>query len=278
MRKHLALLRAAALMGFVLFAAVASPPPSAAAEPPTVTKGVLTAAFRTDDKPVSFIQNGEPTGFAVEFEKAIAAQIGLKATFVATNFASMLPAVKNHRYDTAAFGVLVTPAREKMVAFTKPIGYGQARLVTLKKAPIASEQGAGGKVIAITQGSALIPLLNRIAPSVQVKEFPNIASSLNALLAGQVDGLFTGLATSARLVKQDARLTESQTVTTGVAAYPVAKSNPELLAALNGAITKLIEDGTFTRLFVKWNPPSVHIPDEMYKDYPGMPHPKPAKD
>ena len=278
MIKHFSLLRAAALTGSVLFAAFATPPALAAATPPTVTKGVLTVAYRTDDKPVSFIENGKATGFAVEFERAIAAQLHLKVTFVATNFASMLPAVKNHRYDTAAFGVLVTPARQKMVDFTKPIGYGQARLVTLKKAPIAKVQEAAGKVIAITQGSALIPLLNRIAPSVQVKEFPNIASSRNALLAGQVDGLFTGLATSARLVKNDAQLTESQTVTTGVAAYPVAKSNPQLLAALNTAMTKLIDDGTFTRLFVQWNPPSVHIPEELYKAYPDMPHPKPAKD
>jgi len=33
----------------------------------------------------------------------------------------------------------------------------------------------------------------------------------------------------------------------------------------------MIEDGTYTRLFYKWNPADVVIPDKMVADYPGMP-------
>ena len=64
-----------------------------------------------------------------------------------------------------------------------------------KNAPIATVESAAGKTVAVTTGSALIPLLQKIAPQVSIKEFPNIASSTNALIAGQVDGLFTGNAT-----------------------------------------------------------------------------------
>ena len=252
-------------------------PALAAAPPPTITRGVLTVAYRTDDKPVSFIADGKPTGFLVEFEEAIAAKLGLKVRFVATSFASMLPGVRNHIYDTAAFATLVTPARQKAVAFTTPIGYGQARLVSRSGAAIGKVDGASGKTVAITQGSALIPLLRHIAPGVKVREFPNIAASLNALIAGQVNGLFTGLATANALVKKHPGLVASQTVTTGVAEYPVAKGNPKLLKAMDRAIGELMEDGTYTKLFVKWNPPAVRIPDQLYKDYPGMPHQPPAK-
>lgn len=277
MKFRTALMAVALLSVFSLSRPLATPLARAAEQPLTVAKGLLTVAYRTDDKPVSFIQDGTPAGFLVQFEQAIAAKLGLKVKFVSTNFASMLPAVKNGIYDTAAFATLVTPGREKMVAFTRPIGYGQARLVTLATAPIDKVQNASGKVIAITQGSALIPLLYRIAPRVKVKEFPNVASSLNALLASQVDGLFTGLATADALVRKHAGLGASQLVTTGVAAFPVSSSNPQLLAAMNLAITTLMEDGTFTRLFVKWNPPAVRIPEELYKDYPGMPHQPPLK-
>jgi polar amino acid transport system substrate-binding protein len=34
-----------------------------------------------------------------------------------------------------------------------------------------------------------------------------------------------------------------------------------------------MQNGTYTRLFAKWNPPSVEIPDDLFKEYPGMPHP-----
>ncbi|MCW4117091.1 ABC transporter substrate-binding protein [Aurantimonas sp. MSK8Z-1] len=248
--------------------------PAAAADLKTVVSGQLTVAYRTDDKPVSFIENGKPTGYIVEFAQAIGKELGKEVEFVSTNFESMVPAVKNEQYDTAAFGVLVTPEREAMVDFTTPVGYGEARLVSRKEAPIDKVQAAGGKTVAVTRGSALIPLLNKIAPDVTVREFPNVAASLNALLAGQVDGLFTGLATADRLVQQQAELMASQAVTSGIAAFPVAKTNPELLKALDGAIDKLMKDGTYTRLWTKWNPPSVEIPEDMYAEYPGMPHPE----
>lgn len=269
-RRALAALAAALAFGALTSGAMA------AGAPGTINKGVLTVAYRTDDKPVSFIADGKPAGFLVEFMQAIAAQLHLGTSFVSTGFAAMLPAVKNGQYDTAAFATLVTPAREKMVDFTKPVGYEQARLVVPEKAPIARVEDAAGKTVGITQGSALIPLLERIAPGVKVREFPNIASSLNALIAGQVDGLFTGLATADRVAKQHPGLTTSQTVTSGVAAFPVAKGNPELRAALDAAITKLMNDGTFTSLFTRWNPPDVRIPAELYRDYPGMPRQKPA--
>ncbi|MCQ8782400.1 ABC transporter substrate-binding protein [Mangrovibrevibacter kandeliae] len=248
--------------------------PAAAADLKTVVSGQLTVAYRTDDKPVSFIENGKPTGYIVEFAQAIGKELGKEVEFVSTNFESMVPAVKNEQYDTAAFGVLVTPEREAMVDFTTPVGYGEARLVSRKEAPIDKVQAAGGKTVAVTRGSALIPLLNKIAPDVTVREFPNVAASLNALLAGQVDGLFTGLATADRLVQQQAELMASQAVTSGIAAFPVAKTNPELLKALDDAIDKLMKDGTYTRLWTKWNPPSVEIPEDMYAEYPGMPHPE----
>lgn len=260
--------------GAILLSAWILPTQARAADFKTVQPGHLTIAYRTDDKPVSFIADGKPAGLLVEFEDAIAQKLHMRVVFVATDFASMLPGVRNQRYDSAAFDVLVTPAREKVVDFTKTVGYGQARLVTRKAAPIATVEGAKGKVVAITRGSALIPKLRELAPGVSIREFPNIASSLNALVAGQVDGLFTGLSTAANLVAKHSELTASQEVTTGKAAFPIAKSNPALKLAYDKAITDLMNDGTYPRLFAKWNPPGATIPAELYKDYPDMPREK----
>ena len=250
--------------------------PAAVAGPPeTGTPGTLTVAYRTDDKPVSFLEDGKPAGFLVELMHSIAERMGLQVTYVSTTFAAMVPAVRNHQYDTAAFGVLVTPQREEVVNFTTPIGYGQAQLVSRKAAPLATLDGAAGKTVAVTTGSALIPLLQKTAPQVSIKQFPNIASSINALLSGQTDGLFTGNATAERVVAQHAELAASQTVESGINALPVAKDRPELLAAMNKALAAAMADGTYTRLFLKWNPPSVSIPERLFRDYPGMRRPPP---
>ncbi|WP_176086417.1 transporter substrate-binding domain-containing protein [Martelella sp. HB161492] len=237
-----------------------------------VVPGQLTVAYRTDDRPVSFVDDqGRPAGFLVDIETKIADALGLKVEFVATDFASMLPAIRNDLYDTAAFQVLVTPEREEVVAFTTPVGFSQARLVSRKDAPIAEITGAVGKAVAITRGSALIPKLQELAPGVEVREFPNIASSLNALIAGQVDGLFTGLNTAASLVEEHEELTGSQVVSTGHSAFPVAIDNPDLKQALDAVLKKIMLDGTFTRTYAEWISASVPIPDELYAQYPGMP-------
>ncbi len=270
------LLRAAPLALLAPHALLASPAlaagPGAALK--TVRRGRLTLAFRPDDKPVSFITGGKPAGFQIDFTAAIAARLGLRPEFVATDFASMIPSVVSGRYDSAAFAVLVTPARENIVAFTRPVTFNEARLVSRRKAPLARVQEAGGKMVAITRGSALIPVMQRLAPGVQVREFPNIAASLNALRAGQVAGLFTGLATADTLVKAHPDLVTSQRVTSGAGAYPVAKSDAALLHAMNGAIATLMHDGTYIKLFARWLPPRVRIPQSLYDAYPGMPRQK----
>jgi polar amino acid transport system substrate-binding protein len=257
------------LVGTVAFLA----PMARAAAPETNAPGELRVAYRTDDKPVSFLQDGRPAGLLIDFTNAIAARLGLHVTYVSTTFAAMVPAVRNHQYDTAAFGVLVTPERQAVVNFTTAIGYGQAQLVSRKNAPLATLGNAAGKTVAVTTGSALIPLLQQIAPQVTVKQFPNIASSINALVSGQIDGLFTGVATAERVVEQHPDLASTQTVESGINALPVAKDRAELLAALDSAIAAAMKDGTFTRLFVKWNPPSMAIPERLFSDYPGMPRP-----
>jgi ABC-type amino acid transport substrate-binding protein len=241
-----------------------------------IKPGVLSIAFRTDDKPASFVQDGKATGMYVDLMDEIAKRMGLKTTYVSSDFASLLPSVRNHRYDTAAFGVLVTPEREAVTNFTAAVSYGEAQLISLKGQPIASVKDAGGKTVAITRGSALIPLLQKTAPSVVIKEFPNIAASANALTAGQVDGLFSGTATVRELLAQHDDFTASEIITSGKTAFPVAKDKQKLLDAVNKNLASMITDGTYTRLFYKWNPADAQIPEELVTEHPGMPTTAPA--
>jgi polar amino acid transport system substrate-binding protein len=261
------------MAGILALAACAQAPAALAGELELGTPGMLKVAYRTDDKPISFLQDGKPAGFMVDLMNTIAGRMGLKVTYVSTTFAAMVPAVRNHQYDTAAFGVLVTEKRKAVVNFTTPVGYGQAQLVSRKDAPLATLKAAAGKTVAITTGSALIPLLKKIAPEVSIKEFPNIASSSNALRAGQVDGLFTGNATAERVVEQHPELTATETVESNANGLPVAKDRPELLAAMNKALAAAMTDGTYGKLFAKWNPAGVPIPQRLFADYPGMPQP-----
>jgi polar amino acid transport system substrate-binding protein len=241
-----------------------------------IKPGVLSVAFRTDDKPASFLQDGKATGMYVDLMNEIAKRLNLTTEYVSSDFASLLPSVRNHRYDTAAFGVLVTSERADVTNFTTAVSYGEAQLISRKQQPLAGVKDAAGKTVAVTRGSALIPLLQKIAPSVVIKEFPNIAASANALTVGQVDGLFTGTATTRELLVKHADFAASEKITSGKTAFPVAKDKQALLDALNKHLAAMIKDRTYTRLFYKWNPADIAIPDKMVTDYPGMPTAPPA--
>jgi polar amino acid transport system substrate-binding protein len=129
---------------------------------------------------------------------------------------------------------------------------------------------SAGKTIAITRGSELIPLIQKRVPTITVKEFPNIAASANALTAGQVDGLFTGVTTTLDLLEKHPDYTATQSITSGMTAFPVAKDRPQLKKALDDALKAVITDGTYTQLFDKWNPKGLAIPKDMLDAYPGM--------
>ena len=236
----------------------------------TNVAGQITFAFRSDDKPASFVQDGKPTGFLVELAQAMAAKMGVTANFVSTDFDSMLPNVRNHKYDSAAFDVLITPARKQVVDFTTAVNYSEAQLISRKSAPVSSIQAAGSKTVAVTTGSSLIPILQQQAKGVTVKEFPNIAASANALEAGQVDGLFTGVATTSQLLTAHPDFTATQQINTGESAFPVAPDRQALLKSMNSALAAVIQDGTYTKLFAKWNPPNLMIPQGMLTAYPGL--------
>jgi ABC-type amino acid transport substrate-binding protein len=235
-----------------------------------ITPGQLKLAFRSDDKPTSFIENGKPAGFLIDLTTEMAKRMGLSTNYVATDFASMLPNVRNHTYDSAAFGTLVTPPRQDVTDFTVAVSFGEAQLISRKAATLSTIDASAGKTVAITRGSELIPLLQKKVPTIQIKEFPNIAASANALTAGQVDGLFTGTATTAQLLSQHPDFTATEAMTTAQTAFPVAKDKPALRKALDDALTAVIKDGTYTTLFDKWNAPGVLIPKEMLDANPGM--------
>jgi ABC-type amino acid transport substrate-binding protein len=236
----------------------------------TVTPGTISFAFRSDDKPVSFVDNGKPTGFLIELTQAMAARMKVTPQYTSTDFASMLPNIRNHKYDSAAFGTLATDARKQVTDFTSPVSFGEAKMVSRKDAALSTVDASAGRTVAITRGSELIPLLKQKVPTVTVKEFPNIAASANALTAGQVDGLFTGDTTALDLVSKHPDYSASPSITSGPTALPVAKDRPALRTALDDALKAVIADGTYTNLFDKWNPKGVAIPSDMIAAYPGM--------
>ena len=231
--------------------------------------GELLVAYRTDDKPASFLDGDKPAGLYVDLIDDLAQRIGQRASFVATDFASAVPSVRDHLYDTAAMSVLVTDERSRLVGFTSAIAYNNASMVSRGNAPLPTVSAASGKIVAVTRGSALINLLKTTYPTIEVRELASISSSLTALESGSVDGLFTGSVTATQITRDHSALVASEPVVSAHNAFPIALDRPQLLASLNQALRAAMLDGTYARLRAKWAP-NEPVSPQLLQDYPGM--------
>ena len=139
--------------------------------------------------------DGKLTGEAPEVARAVLKKMGIKEIDgVLTEFGSLIPGLKAHRFDIIAAGMFVNPQRCKEIAFSEPsYGIGEAILVKkgnpksirdlgsfaknkdLKLAVMAGAvEGGYAKDVGVQQG--------------QLEILPDQSSLLAAVEAGRADG------------------------------------------------------------------------------------------
>ena len=111
-----------------------------------------------------------------------------------------------------------------------------------------------GIKVAVQSGTTGESYIQENFPEAEVVSFTNSNDSFAAMAAGQVDAVCTNAAVVSSMVGSS--YTDAAVVGTyatgeeyGVA---VAKSNPELLAAINSALAELQANGTLDTLSNKW--------------------------
>ncbi len=102
-------------------------------------------------------------------------------------------------------------------------------------------------------------------PAVKKLPFPDQASAVQALQSGRADAVLALDLTLAYNVKQspDAFEIASKPFGTLPVGIPVPKSNAKLRDAVQAALKKVIESGTYDALLAKWN-----LTDQALKDAP----------
>lgn len=84
-------------------------------------RGEMTFATEGTWSPWTFHdEDGDLTGFDIEVARAIAAELGVEASFAEGEWDGLLAGLDSGRYDTMANGVSVTEEREEKYDFTDP--------------------------------------------------------------------------------------------------------------------------------------------------------------
>lgn len=235
----------------------------ALAQPPLVQAGMLTAAINPTVAPIQYIDdNGKLVGLDVDLGDAIAARLCLKMNFISTQFATMIPSLKEGRFDMIDTFMYYSPERASQVLMV-PYGAATVALVVASsnKDTINDLTYFSGKKLAVQLGSideknargVSESLTKQGKAAIDVRPFPNYSDLLQTLSAGQVDGAVVG--TEQAYYYQKKGVNFFRIAATGL--YPHAEAlafkDPAVADKVVGVLNAMHADGSFDKLFAPYH-------------------------
>jgi polar amino acid transport system substrate-binding protein len=245
-------------------AAGGSQSPNATAGPSpafvTLKSGVLTVGSCLDYAPFEYYQGQQLKGFDVELVDAIASKLGLKVQWVKSNFDTIFTALDADKFDLVAAASSITTKRLQVVNFTDPYYDSLIGLtVNVTKTPgIKSVNDLKpGDVVGAQKGTTNLDYaINNLQPKgIGVKTFTAAPDAYTDLEAGNIQAVVDDAPAAQAQLAARPGLQIVQDIQTGEQyGMAVPKDNTDLLAAVNQALSAVINDGTYATIFSKYFP------------------------
>nr|WP_234782303.1 transporter substrate-binding domain-containing protein [Sinorhizobium americanum] len=233
-----------------------------------LAKKTLTVATSANWHPASFMNDkGQLDGFDIEVAKGVAKYMGVEAQFVTPGWDIITSGKWEGRWDLTMGQMTPTAPRAKLFDFAAVYIYGNTVAVVHKDSKASKPSDLDGKVIGVSAGSSEESYLKQTlelynAPPVKYEFTPGEVKSYAS--AGYADDLRLGDG-----VRIDGLLTEELDAKGMIkAGYPFKiiggslVSAPAVIAVLHGdkefsdkvaaAIKSMREDGTLSKLSIKW--------------------------
>jgi len=153
----------------------------------------LVCGVRSTVYPFGFInpRTNDLEGFDVDLGKAIAADLGLRARFMAVSSLERIPALLRGDIDLIVAAMTHQFDRESQIDFSLTYFMDGQRLLVRNGQGIRSISDLAGKTVGVTQGSTAEKNLSAIQPNCHIREFPNYIASFLALKKGLISAVST---------------------------------------------------------------------------------------
>ena len=240
-------------------------PALAGAIPSSITSdGTLEIATDPSSAPYTYVQDGTQNlrGVDIDLGNAVAAKLGLKANWSSIKFTGILAAIQAKRYDFAMSAMGDTPTREKVVDFVDYSTDSNAVVV-----PKGNPKGVKditslcGLKVSDLEGSVFAGLIDaqnaKCSSKMQVSTFQDINQALLQVETGRADATVYQTGIAGYIIKTSPDASKLQVITgtvygEGYNAIPFNKDNTALRDAVQKAITELMTDGTYAKIYAEW--------------------------
>jgi diguanylate cyclase (GGDEF)-like protein len=219
---------------------------------------VLRVHNELDWPPFNFNENGESSGYSIDYMKLLADKIGVRVEFISgPSWDEFLTMIRNKELDVM-LNIINTEDRRKYLLFTEKYYEPFNTIFTREGAPEYETLGQlAGKKIAVPQGFYTQELLQRYYPEIELYLTQDMLGSLKAVKEGQAFAAI-GVFGVVNYIIQKHDLKGIKPLTTikdehfrNVLSLGVRKDWPLLQSILNKAIAS-ISDQEILRLRDRW--------------------------
>jgi len=232
---------------------------------PDLEDGVLQVGADIAYAPMEFFEEGTttPLGLDIDLGKALAEELGVRAEFINTGWDGIIGALKIERFDVIMSSMTITEERSKEIDFVPYFSAGTDILVPEGNPKnIGGIEDLSGLTVAVQVGTIQVEQLNAANEDFKgagKAEIDVLIFDLNPLAVEQVRlGRADAVLADSPVAANDARLSEGELEVLGLAiesapyGIGLRKDSTELKAAIEDALQKMIDDGTYDDILDKW--------------------------
>ena len=216
-------------------------------------RGYIRVAVFGDLPPYGWVNSsGKRVGYDVYLAHRIAKDLGVKIRFIQVNANNRVDTLNSNKADIVLANFTVTPERKEVVDFAKPYMKVSVGVVSPKSAPITKASQLKGKKLIVTKGTTAENYFAQ-QKDVNLLKFDSKTQQFNAFKNGRGAALADDNSYLYAWVKNNPKYTVG-IKTIGPKQYvspAVKKGNKSLLNWTNKEITKLNEEGFFTKDYNK---------------------------
>ncbi|MBD9667102.1 transporter substrate-binding domain-containing protein [Variovorax sp. VRV01] len=233
-------------------------------------KGTLTCGVVGTLEPFAFQDTAtrEVVGYDVDFCRAVAAKMGLKAEPKVISLEARIPELTQGRVDILAAVLGYNPARAEQIVFSKAY-FVSNQSIAAKKGAFKQRDDLAGKRVATIKGSSNIPLMQKVVPTAQLVSYDDAPSAFTALVQNKVDGYVLSESLMRRFITKLGTDSAIEVLSPPVGreywGLGLRKGEPGLEKAVNEALDSLENSGEAQKIFDKWMGPATTY--QMKRDF-----------
>ena len=222
----------------------------------------MTLKIGTDgrNEPMSFYQDGQLTGFDIEFAKRLAFFINANYTLYPIEFPAVIDATVSGKIDLLIANLNGTPERRKMMLFSDPYVDSEISFLVRKdrlaKKSIPKETDFSRfarRKVGVQTGTIYENVLKESIPEAFPAYFTTYTDQIEALKSGKIDGFLVDDVVADEMSRQTEGITYlPKRLSSNNYAFAFSKKNRQLHSRVNAILHELRDDGTLKKLGDKW--------------------------